>query len=76
MLLLCNIIDHMHGNFVYNPEKNCTKSQVGSLDESLHNITKLESAAEGRGKNTIASKEQNEGKEKLQVGGVPAELPN
>lgn len=43
-------------------------TQAGSLDESLQTITKLESVAEG-GSGATPSKDQNEGREKLQVGG-------
>lgn len=45
---------------------NTTPTQAGSLDDSLQTIAKLESAADG-GKGAIPSKEQNEGREKLQV---------
>ncbi|CAN0542282.1 unnamed protein product, partial [Ectocarpus sp. 8 AP-2014] len=38
-----------------------------SLDDSLQNIARLESAAEGGGKNAAASPEQSEGREQLQV---------
>lgn len=41
--------------------------QARCLDESLHNIIRLESAAAGGGKSAVASKEQLTGKEKLQV---------
>ena len=43
------------------------QTQAGSLDDSLQTITKLESAADG-GKGAVPLKEQNEGREKLQVG--------
>lgn len=49
-------------------------NQAGSLDDSLQTITTLESAVEGCGKDTVSSKEQNEGREKLQVGDTDAEL--
>lgn len=42
-------------------------TQASTLDDSLSNISKLESVAEGGGKSAVASKEQNEGREKLQV---------
>lgn len=42
-------------------------TQATSLDDSLQNINKLASVAEGGGSNAIASREQNEGREKLQV---------
>lgn len=43
------------------------KTQAGSLDDSLQNIARLESAAEGGGKKAAASPEQSEGREQLQV---------
>ncbi|CAM9781122.1 unnamed protein product [Ectocarpus sp. 12 AP-2014] len=44
-----------------------TKEEAGLLDDSLQNIARLESAAEGGGKNDAASTEQSEGREQLQA---------
>ncbi len=56
--------------------KTCVQTQASSLDDSLSNICKLESAAEGGGKIAVPFKEQNEGREKLQVRDATGGLSN